>query len=100
MSDEAFVGGDDVSRNSEDPTKGVRSGVARVGGENFKLVHDSIKPTGLVSPLRRQICLNPVWLGGLWSSASLRSPSDSPVSQLRSGGGLGAGALSGVWGGA
>ncbi|MCP3664516.1 MAG: hypothetical protein GY696_18840 [Gammaproteobacteria bacterium] len=30
----------------------------------------------MVSPLRRQICLNPVWLGGLGSSASLRSPSD------------------------
>ncbi len=28
--------------------------------------------TGLVSPLRRQICLNPVWLGGLRSSGSLR----------------------------
>ncbi len=39
-------------------------------------MHDSNKPAGLVSPLRRQICLNPVWLDGLRSSASLRSPSD------------------------
>ncbi|MCP3663247.1 MAG: hypothetical protein GY696_12260 [Gammaproteobacteria bacterium] len=41
----------------------------------------------MVSPLRLQICLNPVWLGGLRSSASLRSPSDrsgpySPTAKL------------------
>ncbi len=39
--------------------------VARKGGRgNFKLVRFN-EATGLVSPLRRQICLNPVWLGGL-----------------------------------
>ncbi len=46
-----------------------------VGGSNFKRVYES---TGFVSPLRRQICLNPVrhltferLLGGLRSPASL-----------------------------
>ncbi len=49
--------------------------VARVGGGGFELVGFN-QATGLVSPLRRQIFLNPVWLGGLRYSASLRSPSD------------------------
>ncbi len=34
------------------------------GGGAFKLAGFN-QATGLVSPLRRQICLNPVWLGGL-----------------------------------
>ncbi len=46
----------------------------RSGGD-YKIVRFN-QATGLVSLLRRQICLNPVWLGGLRSSASLRSPSD------------------------
>ncbi len=52
----------------------INSGVVR-GAGNFKFVGFN-QATGLVSPLRRQICLNPVWLGELRSSASLRSPSD------------------------
>ncbi len=43
---------------------------------DFKLVMIQSRK---VSPLRRQSCLNPVWLGGLRSSASLRSPSDRLV---------------------
>ncbi len=39
------------------------SAVARNGGGDFKLVGFN-QATSLVSPLRRQICLNPVWLGG------------------------------------
>ncbi len=42
------------------------------GEGDFKLVGFN-QATDLVWPLHRQICLNPVWLGGLRSPASLRS---------------------------
>ncbi len=45
------------------------SAVARKGGGNFKLVGFN-QATGLVSPLRRQICLNPVWRVGSEGSRS------------------------------
>ncbi len=46
----------------------VRCG-SQKGGGNFKLVGFN-QATGLVWPLRRQICLSPVWLGGLRSCGS------------------------------
>ncbi len=55
---------------------GVHCAVARVGGGALLKLVGFNQATGLVSPLRRQIYPNPVWLGGLRSSASLRSPSD------------------------
>ncbi len=96
-----------------------------MGGGDFKLVGFN-QATGLVWPLRRKICLNPVWLGGtkpvgLIESCSqgvgalrpkpqggfaarmyLEAPPQTPFGlrpKPRSGRGLGAGAPSGVWGG-
>ncbi len=54
------------------------------GGTLSKACHGFNQATGLVSPLRRQICLNPVCLGGLQSPVSLalslrRSGSQRPA---------------------
>ncbi len=57
--------------------RGGGGGVGEEGG--FKLAGFN-QATALVSPLRHQICLNPVWLGVLRSSTSLRSRSDRSAS--------------------
>ncbi len=54
--------------------------VARKGGVNFKLVGFN-QATGLVSPLRRQICLNPVWRVGSEGSRSEPERSEAERSE-------------------
>ncbi len=70
--------GSEPQRGSEPPATFLRRSRPGVSGG---APNDSIKPTGLVSPLRPQICLNPVWQVGSEGSRSEPERSEAERSE-------------------